>query len=110
MVNGYAGKYLDVNLTDSSINTFPVDMVVAKKMVGGLVYGLYLLLNKTRPGLNPKGPENLLFFGTGPISGLVGTSRGTVVFKSPLTELTGHSSVEAIGLLNSSLQDMTASY
>jgi len=90
MVKGYAGKYLDVNLTDNTIKTFPVDMDLAKEMVGGLTYGLYMLWKRTKPGLNPLSPENLLFFNTGPISGLVGTSRGTVVFKSPLTELMGH--------------------
>jgi len=91
MANGYAGKYLDVNLTDSSVKTFPVDKEIAKKMVGGLTYGLYLLWNRTKPGTNPMNPENMLFFNTGPISGLAGTSRGTVIFKSPLTELMGHS-------------------
>jgi len=90
MVNGYAGKYLDVNLTDDSVKTLPVDMDLAKKMVGGLTYGLYLLWKRTKPGMDPRSPENLLIFSTGPISGLVGTSRGTVVFKSPLTELMGH--------------------
>lgn len=53
MTNGYAGKYLDVNLTDSSVKTFPVDMDIAKKMVGGLTYGLYLLWNKTTPAQTP---------------------------------------------------------
>lgn len=91
MVNGYAGKYLDVNLTDGSVKSFPVDMDVAKKMAGGLTYGLYLLWNRTKPGTDPMSAENVLFFNTGPISGLVGTSRGTVIFKSPLTELMGHS-------------------
>ncbi len=91
MVNGYAGKYLDVNLTANSVKTFRVDMDLAKKMVGGLTYGLYLLWKTTRPGIDATSPENLLIFSTGPISGLVGTSRGTVVFKSPLTELIGHS-------------------
>lgn len=91
MVNGYAGKYLDVNLTDNSIRTFPVEMDLAKKFVGGLIYGLYLLWHRTDPSIEPKSPANLLIFGTGPISGLVGTSRGTVIFKSPLTGLIGHS-------------------
>lgn len=90
MGNGYAGKYLSVNLTDQSITAFPVDTSLAKKMVGGLIYGLYLLWKKTASGIDPKSPENLLIFNTGPISGLVGTSRGTVVFKSPLTGLLGH--------------------
>jgi aldehyde:ferredoxin oxidoreductase len=91
MVNGYAGKYLDVNLTDSSIRTFPVDMELARKLVGGLIYGLHLLWHRTDSGVDPKSPENLLIFSTGPISGLAGTSRGTVIFKSPLTGLLGHS-------------------
>jgi aldehyde:ferredoxin oxidoreductase len=90
MVNGYAGKYLDVNLTDGSVKTLPVDMDLARRMVGGLTYGLYLLWKGTKPGMDPLSSENLLIFSTGPISGLVGTSRGTVVFKSPLTGLIGH--------------------
>jgi aldehyde:ferredoxin oxidoreductase len=65
-------------------------MDLAKKMVGGLTYSLYLLWQRTKPHMNPLSPENLLIFSTGPISGLSGTSRGTVVFKSPLTELIGH--------------------
>ncbi len=91
VANGYAGKYLDINLTDNSIKTVPIDMDLAKKMVGGLTYSLYLLWHRTKPRINPLGPENPLIFSTGPISGLVGAARGTVVFKSPITELIGHS-------------------
>jgi len=93
MVGGYAGRYLEVDLTQGSATTVPTDMAVAKSLIGGLNYAVHLLWQRTRPGIDPLSPENLLVFATGPITGLPGTERGSVVYKSPLTGLIGHAEV-----------------
>ncbi|MFQ6076981.1 MAG: aldehyde ferredoxin oxidoreductase N-terminal domain-containing protein, partial [Candidatus Bathyarchaeia archaeon] len=93
MVGGYAGRYLDVDLAKESTTTFATDMRVAATLVGGLNYAIYLLWQRTRMGTEPLSPDNVLIFNTGPITGLVGTERGVVAFKSPLTGLIGHTEV-----------------
>lgn len=92
MIGGYAGKYLEVNLTESSTRTIPLDEAAAKAFIGGQGYANWLLWKMTKPGVEPLGPDNLLIVSTGPITGLAGgTDRGDVTFKSPLTGLWGNS-------------------
>jgi aldehyde:ferredoxin oxidoreductase len=59
-----------------------------------------ILMKELKPGVDPLGPENLLVFATGPLNGLplAGTSRFTVVGKSPLTGDYGEGEAGAGGL------------
>jgi aldehyde:ferredoxin oxidoreductase len=92
MIGGYAGKYLEVDLTKGSTKAIPLDEEAAKTFIGGQGYANWLLWKMTKPGIDPLGPDNLLIVSTGPITGLAGgTDRGDVTFKSPLTGLWGNS-------------------
>ncbi|MEZ0346596.1 MAG: aldehyde ferredoxin oxidoreductase family protein [Infirmifilum sp.] len=103
MKGGYMGKILFVNLTDKTIRTEPIDPQVAEKYIGGKGYALYLLYYRymkeyMAKGISPKdinalGPENVLIFGTGPITGVAGVpSPGrhhVMALRSPLTGSVG---------------------
>lgn len=60
-----------------------------EKFLGGNGLAIKLFLDKVAPGIEPFSPENILFFGTGPITGtgVQGTDRTFVAAKSPLTGL-----------------------
>ncbi|AKG39266.1 MAG: aldehyde ferredoxin oxidoreductase family protein [Infirmifilum sp.] len=103
MKGGYIGKILFVNLTDKTIRTEPIDPQVAEKYIGGKGYALYLLYYRylkeymakgmSPKDVNPLGPENVLIFATGPITGVAGVpSPGryhVMALRSPLTGSVG---------------------
>ena len=87
MEGAFTGQYLRVNLTQgtTAVERFPdVDY---RMFMGGAAMASAILMKELKPGVDPLGPENLLVFATGPLNGLplAGTSRFTVVGKSPLT-------------------------
>lgn len=84
---GWAGKILDINLTDGSIETVPLDMEMARLFLGGRGLGARLLWDLVGPEVEPLSPENVLIFTTGPItaSGSQTSNRFNVSTKSPLT-------------------------
>ncbi|RLE60849.1 MAG: aldehyde ferredoxin oxidoreductase [Thermoprotei archaeon] len=98
-MKGYAGKILFVNLTDKTIREEPIDPKVAEKYIGGKGYALYLLYYRylkhymkrgiAPQDIDPLGPENVLVFATGPITGIAGApSPGryhVMALRSPLT-------------------------
>jgi len=57
-----------------------------RQFVGGKGLGARYLYEELPPGADALGPENVLFFGLGPVSGLLpGENRFAAVTKSPLT-------------------------
>jgi len=84
---GWAGKILDINLTDGSIETVPLDMEMAHLFLGGRGLGARLLWDLVGPEVEPLSPENVLIFTMGPItaSGSQTSNRFNVSTKSPLT-------------------------
>jgi aldehyde:ferredoxin oxidoreductase len=84
---GWAGKILDINLTDGSIETVPLDMEMARLFLGGRGLGARLLWDLVGPEVEPLSPENVLIFTMGPItaSGSQTSNRFNVSTKSPLT-------------------------
>jgi aldehyde:ferredoxin oxidoreductase len=84
---GWAGKILDINLTDGSIETVPLDMEMARLFLGGRGLGVRLLWDLVGPEVEPLSPENVLIFTMGPItaSGSQTSNRFNVSTKSPLT-------------------------
>ncbi len=84
---GWAGKILDINLTDGTIETVPLDMEMARLFLGGRGLGARLLWDLVGPEVEPLSPENVLIFTTGPItaSGSQTSNRFNVSTKSPLT-------------------------
>lgn len=95
MLCGYAGKFLRVNLSNGEMReeSFPEECL--RKYIGGSGLGAYLLYQETSPTTDPLGPENLLMFLTGPLTGTKVPSSGrmTVVAKSPLTGIWGEANV-----------------
>ncbi len=88
MLGGYMGKMLWVDLTTGSMHDEALDEQMLRDFVGGYGLGARLLYSRMRAGTDPLGPDNILGFTTGPITGSpapTGT-RWTVVCRSPLTD------------------------
>ncbi len=87
MIKGYAGRVLEVDLTQRTHQWKPLDEEIARQYIGGKGYGTRLLYDRTEAGVDPLGPENPLIFATGPLNGSVApqSNRFAVVAKSPLT-------------------------
>ena len=87
MANGYIGKLLNVNLSDSNISEEPLDDALCRDYIGGYGMGARLLYDRMPAGADPLGPDNILGFLTGSLTGtpaIIG-SRFVVVAKSPKT-------------------------
>lgn len=85
---GYAGRILRVDLSTGSTKTEPLKEEMAKKYIGGIGLGMRLLIDNTKPGIDPLSPENPLILTTGPLSGTIAPTGGNghaFVSKSPLT-------------------------
>src|SRR4030042_935879 len=87
MMNGYCGKMLFVNLTDGGLEEQELTEEMAKHFVGGYGIGARVLFNMMKPKARPLGPDNVLGFVTGPLTGTAAlfSGRYTVVCKSPVT-------------------------
>ena len=87
MPKGYAGRILRVNLTENSLETEEPPDSFYRRYVGGNGFVGYYLLREVPRGADPLGPDNLLIFAAGPITGVpvAGAGRHAVGGKSPLT-------------------------
>ncbi|MBN2229461.1 MAG: aldehyde ferredoxin oxidoreductase family protein [Candidatus Thorarchaeota archaeon] len=92
-MNGYQGHILAADLSKDEIHSIPIDENIAKAFVGGSGYASYLLNYLLNPKSDPLGPENMLLFMTGPLTGTLApcTGRHVVCGKSPITGLWGES-------------------
>ncbi len=84
MIGGYAGKILDVNLTEGTVKKTPLDTADAQKFLGARGIMTKLLWDRLTPGTGAFSPDNLLMFFTGPLTGLLNGNRTIIRFKSPL--------------------------
>ena len=86
MINGYNGLVLFVDLTSGDIKEKTLPEQVYRHFIGGQGLGARILYEYMKPGAEPLGPENLLGFVVGPLTG-VGAhgARFQVVGKSPIT-------------------------
>ncbi|MCK5265605.1 MAG: aldehyde ferredoxin oxidoreductase, partial [Candidatus Thorarchaeota archaeon] len=84
---GWNGKILWVDLTNKTSRTEDLPSEVYENYIGGKGLGAYLLYRSLAAKTEPLGPDNILFFMTGPLQGLPAPSVGrwTLVTKSPLT-------------------------
>ena len=83
---GYAGRILHIDLSTGKTEIEPLKEEKAKKYIGGIGLGMRLLLEHSKPGVDPFSPENPLILATGPISGSMGPTGGNghaFVSKSP---------------------------
>jgi aldehyde:ferredoxin oxidoreductase len=81
---------LDVDLSNETATTVDVtnDM---RKYLGGRGLGAKLLWDRVPKNADPLGPDNILYFGIGPVTPWAGGAT-VATFKSPLTMLAGRSS------------------
>jgi aldehyde:ferredoxin oxidoreductase len=87
MAGGYAGKIGFVDLTREEITTEVLDENLAHDFIGGQGIGARILFERQQSGVHPLGPENILGFTTGPLTGTKTPTGGryVAVCKSPLT-------------------------
>jgi len=87
MADGYAGKIGFVDLTTGEIQTETLDKSLAREFIGGQGLGARILFERQKKGVDPLGPESILGFTTGPLTGTKTPtgSRYVAVCKSPLT-------------------------
>ncbi|CAB1065954.1 Tungsten-containing aldehyde:ferredoxin oxidoreductase (EC [Olavius sp. associated proteobacterium Delta 1] len=87
MTGGYAGKIAFVDLTRGEIQTETLDQDLARQYIGGQGLGARILFERQKKGIDPLGPENILGFTTGPLTGTKTPTGGRymAVCKSPLT-------------------------
>ena len=90
---GYTGRVLRVDLSARHLEIEQHDDTFYRTYVGGRALALYYLLQEMRPGADPLGPENLLIFAPGVVTGapVSGTGRNGIAAKSPLTGALGSS-------------------
>ncbi len=84
---GYFGKILWVDLTTGEIKEETPPAEIYQKYLGGYGLGVYYIYNRITPKCDPLGPENILGFCPGFLTGTMApfTGRYMVCGKSPLT-------------------------
>jgi len=92
MLYGFMGKILRINLSEKRIQEEVVQEDWASKFMGGAGMATKYLYKEVPKGTDPLGPQNLLIFMAGPLTGTASASasRYSVVAKSPLTGIWGH--------------------
>ncbi len=81
------GKLLNVNLSDGTLSTENISFEQYKKYMGGYGLGAALLMERMDPAADALGPDNILGFAVGYLTGTGAyiASRFMVFGKSPLT-------------------------
>jgi len=87
MAGGFSNKILRVDLSNRQISVEEPGEVFFRTYFGGWGLIAYYLLKEVEPGTDPLGPDNLLIFAPGVVTGapLGGSGRNAVGAKSPLT-------------------------
>ena len=87
MIGGYRGKIGFVDLSNGEIREEKFDETLARDFIGGYGLGVRILFERQKKGIDPLGPENILGFTTGPLTGTKTPTGGRymAVCKSPLT-------------------------
>lgn len=90
---GYGGRVLRVNLTNRTSRVETLDAQWVKPVIGGRAANSKRLFEELKPECDPLGPNNILIFGVGPLTGslLPASAYYTVSAKSPLTGILGDS-------------------
>lgn len=87
MGNGYMGKVLIVDLESKRVTEEEIPDRVYRQYLSGMGLGAYMLYKHIPAGADPLGPDNMLGFVSGLLTGTgsLFTGRWTLVGKSPLT-------------------------
>jgi aldehyde:ferredoxin oxidoreductase len=86
MIFGYAGKFLEVDLSAKNVKEIKFDDKVLRDYIGGRGLATKVLwdrLSSKWETVNPLGTENILLFLTGPLTGFFPGGRTCVSGKSP---------------------------
>ncbi|MEE9517794.1 MAG: aldehyde ferredoxin oxidoreductase N-terminal domain-containing protein, partial [Candidatus Adiutricales bacterium] len=86
-MDGYTGKILRVDLSSGSFEIEEPSPSFYRRYFGGNGFIAYYLLKEMPAGADPLGPDNLLIFAAGTMTGIpiAGSGRSAVGAKSPLT-------------------------
>jgi len=92
-MKGYCGKILKINCSDQTISEEDLDWDIIQNFLGGAGYAVQHLYKGIDEKTDPLGPENPLFFMTGPLTGTPAPAAGrwVVCAKSPATGIWGES-------------------
>ena len=87
MARGFMGKILWVNLSKKELKDETLDEKLGRQFLGGYGLGARIIFKHQKAGVDPLGPDNILGFVTGVLTGTPAlvSSRYMVVGKSPLT-------------------------
>ncbi len=90
---GYGGRILRVDLSERRSHIEELDPAWVRPVIGGRAANSKRLFEELDPACDPLGPDNLLIFGVGPLTGslLPASAYYTVTAKSPLTGILGDS-------------------
>ena len=90
---GYAGRILEVNLTDSDCRHKELQADFCRDYLGGIGFNARIVYDEVPAGTDGLSPENVMVFGVGTLVGspFPTASRTEVSAKSPLTGLFGTS-------------------
>ncbi len=86
MVRGYAGKFLEIDLTSEKITETRFSNDILSQYIGGRGLGARILwdrLGDVWEKIDPLGPKNLLLVLTGPLTGYFHGARICITGKSP---------------------------
>ena len=85
------GTAVRVNLSTASVTEERLEADLVRDYLGGTGLAARLLYDELEPGIDPLGPENVLVFATGPITGTRAPTSGrhSVSALSPLTGILG---------------------
>ena len=86
-MNGWTGKLLRVDLSTHSVKLEEIEEEILHLYLGGRGLGTYLVYTEVPPDTDPLGPDNILAFCTGAMTGIrVPTGgRSSMSTRSPLT-------------------------
>lgn len=87
MARGYMGRNLWVDLSRKVLNDEALDEKLCRQYIGGYGLGARMLFSRQKALVDPLGPDNILGFTTGMLTGTpaISSSRYMIVGKSPLT-------------------------
>lgn len=88
---GYAGRIICVDLSARKISKEKLDLMVARKFIGGLGLSTRILYDEVGPNVDPMGPNNVIVISTGVLvgTGAPTSNRVEITTKSPLTGIIG---------------------
>jgi len=87
MARGFIGKMLWVDLSKNKLQEEALGEELGRQFIGGYGLGARILFSQQKAGVDPLGPNNILGFTTGMLTGTpsLSASRYVLVGKSPLT-------------------------